>query len=109
MEGEQIIPEEWIEASFTAYSEINDVDQFTGHGYLWWLDSENQPTSQWAVRSRGQFIVVDRENKISLALMNNTGTSPLGVFWYRNFNGGEEPHSEARKIYEIVKSSVLNQ
>ncbi|ANC77453.1 hypothetical protein ABE65_011850 [Fictibacillus phosphorivorans] len=103
--GKQIIPKNWIEASFTSYSYINDVDQFTGYGYLWWLDKQKEGTLQWAVGSGGQYIVVDRERKITTILMNNTGTSPLGVFLNRLYSK-EEPYAGARKVYELAKRSV---
>lgn len=105
--NQQIIPNKWIDASFTAYSDVSGVDQFSGYGYLWWLDYNSQPKLQWAVGSGGQFIVVDRENKVTIAMMNNTGVSPLGTFLYRKFSGGEEKYSEAREIYKIISSDVL--
>ena len=103
----QVIPEKWIDASFEAYSEITDVDRFTGYGYLWWLEKQKDQTLQWAVGAGGQYVVVDRESKISLAMMNNTGTSPLGVFWYRTFDGGEEPYADVRDVFELAKNSIM--
>jgi CubicO group peptidase (beta-lactamase class C family) len=104
-ENNQIIPKQWVDASFIAYSEIGDVDKFTGYGYLWWLDHNMPQKLQWAVGSGGQFIVIDRENKITIAMMNNTGTSPLGVYLYKKFGSGEESYSEAREIYKIISSN----
>lgn len=104
---QQIIPEKWIEESFISYSEINDVEKFTGYGFLWWLDKQKDQTLQWAVGSGGQYIVVDRKNNLSLAVLNNTGTSPLGVFMYRTFDGNEVPYSEVRTLHRLANNQVL--
>lgn len=104
--GMQIIPKEWIDESFEAYSEIRYVDWFTGYGYLWWLDYNASPKLAWAVGSGGQFIIVDRVNKISMAMMNNTGRSTLGVFLYNTFSKSEETYAEAAEMYNIILGSL---
>ncbi|UOY92420.1 beta-lactamase family protein [Ectobacillus sp. JY-23] len=101
--GKQIIPKTWIDKSFTAYSTIEDVDQFTGYGYLWWLEDNNK--LQWAVGAGGQFIIVDRANKLVVAMMNNTGTTPLQVFLYRQFSK-EETYAKARSIHHLAKKEI---
>jgi len=103
----QIISKEWVDKSFIDYSKIENVDSFSGYGYLWWLDYNVKPKLQWAVGSGGQFIIVDRENKITIAMMNNTGTSPLGAFIYKKLGGKESSYSEAKEIYEIITKNMI--
>lgn len=102
----QIIPKKWIDQSFSSYSTISDVDKFSGYGYLWWLDYNRTPKLQWGVGSGGQFLIIDRENKITIATMNNTGTSPVGVF-LNGLLGKEGTYAKAREIHDIIIESSL--
>lgn len=100
-EEKEIIPSQWIEASSTAYSSIEEVDQFTGYSYLWWLDPVSQPPLMWGVGSGGQFLIVDRKNNLAVAMLNDTGTSPLSSAAYRFF-GQESTYTEARNIHAVL-------
>lgn len=99
--GKEIIPNSWIEASSTPYSSIKDVDQFTGYGYLWWLEPASKHPLIWGVGSGGQFLIVDRKNNMAIALLNDTGTSPLSSAAYRFF-GQESTYTEARNIHAVL-------
>lgn len=99
--GRSVIPIKWVEESTMAYSKISDVDRFSGYGYLWWLESNSKNPLLWGVGSGGQFLIVDRKNNLSIALLNDTGTSPLSTLTYRWF-GQESTYAEARAIHRLL-------
>jgi CubicO group peptidase (beta-lactamase class C family) len=50
-DGLQIIPEDWIERSFTSYSDTGMGGSASGYGYLWWIGTADGAGSN-AVRVR---------------------------------------------------------
>lgn len=95
--GKQVISPLWIEKSLKEYSQTEG--EFQGYGYLWWLD-KNQDLA-WAVGSGGQYIVVDRKENCSYAIMNQTGNSPFGVFWFRTFVHDEVTYQDVREVIDV--------
>lgn len=100
----QIIPGEWVDETFTVYSEVFNVEKFTGYGYLWWIKDDIKPQQFWAVGSGGQFILVDRDNHLVISMMNNTGTSPVGVKLYQMMGKKESTYQEVVDIYSALVS-----
>lgn len=77
-DGEQVIPESWIEESTTSYS---DAGSSGGYGYLWWVEVdgkhfsgiENASSGMFSARGyRGHMIVVVPE--IDLVLVHRVDT-----------------------------------
>jgi CubicO group peptidase (beta-lactamase class C family) len=69
-QGEQVVPQEWIEASVTArftFSETRQGD--VGYGYAWWIPNEAHAAGAFAARGWGaQEIVVIPERDMVVAV-----------------------------------------
>ncbi|MEM7365002.1 MAG: serine hydrolase [Pseudomonadota bacterium] len=77
-EGQQIIPREWLQRSFMAYSE-NVRGEGVGYGYLWWL----MPGGViMATGTGGQKLWLDPDRKLLIATRVDTGDGfSRGVWW----------------------------
>ncbi len=95
--GEEIIPEEWIIESTQSYSET-PYEEFR-YGYLWWI---HKPADViMAMGSGGQFLIVDENNNLSIAIKKDTGISILGMLMYRFFDN-EVKTSTAIEIHKLL-------
>lgn len=102
--GKEIVSEEWVVESTTAVSKAPvdaDLNDFIcqGYAYLWWVDLE--ANTFWANGAYGQFLIVDRERNLVIALRNNSGSSAAGMIenMIKNEYEGEE---SAKFFYELV-------
>ena len=77
-EGEQIIPREWLQRSFTAYSE-HVRGEGVGYGYLWWLMPDGVIM---ATGTGGQKLWLDPARKLMISTRVDTGDGfSRGVWW----------------------------
>jgi CubicO group peptidase (beta-lactamase class C family) len=96
---EQIVPSAWIEESTAPISDTSEFvedDAIYDHfGLLWWVDADTGRV--WASGSGGQFLIIDRPNKLATVVRNNTGASIPGRLWYTMAHVEDEDRaSEAR-------------
>ncbi|URN12412.1 beta-lactamase family protein [Streptomyces radiopugnans] len=79
-QGRQVVPREWVERTLARHSPVGYSDVYDGYGLLWWTDSERRLV--WADGSGGQLVAVDPARRAAVVSLNDTGRSPLGVWWY---------------------------
>ncbi|MFC2169618.1 serine hydrolase domain-containing protein [Acidobacteriota bacterium] len=72
--GDQIVPEDWIEQSTKAHSEdLGQFDHKGGYGYLWWIgDSIFEQKMYYASGSGGQRIIILPEEELVIVHLVNT-------------------------------------
>ena len=71
--GEQIIPQPWIEESTTAYSEVNPQASPTlSYGYMWWIRADG---SYYAQGTGGQRLYIDPSRQIVISHRTDTCTT----------------------------------
>lgn len=98
----QVIPEHWVAESTRAYSAVNDMDPFTGYGYLWWIDSDGYV---WADGWGGQFMLVDARRHQVLVARNDTGRSLLQMGWFVLFDG-DGWRSHQQRLHALMVEAV---
>jgi len=101
-DGAQLIPQSWIEETFTVHSNV-PYGIWDGYGMLWWYKTNSN--TWWGLGSGGQRLVVDLVRKTSIVLMNNTGQSYLGRLLYRTFSR-PAPNWEAFAVHEVVSGDT---
>ena len=76
--GVQVVPESWINASLTSYSDIKDHGTtINGFGYIWWLY-----LAEGLVRTDGygeHLMIIDPARNLTLVERNFTGNSYLST------------------------------
>ncbi|MEC7764542.1 MAG: serine hydrolase [Pseudomonadota bacterium] len=78
-QGQQIVPADWIEQS-TAPTAPTDAGA-SNYGYQWWLPSDPQPGEVFAIGVYGQYIWIDREQDVVIAVNSaDRGFTEPGVF-----------------------------
>lgn len=80
--GEAVVSEAWVEESTRRVSDVRALvpdSPYASYGYLWWIDDEGDV---WAEGSGGQYIHVDRAERLVTVTRNNTGSSIPGRLWY---------------------------
>ncbi len=94
----QVIPKTWIEQSFQSHSIVTQPRPFDGYGYMWWLDSKADVA--WADGWRGQYMIVDRKNKLVIVSRNDTGRNLLTHTWAVLFgqDGYRDHHQYLHKL-----------
>lgn len=77
--GQQIVPEDWIEAS-TAPTAPTDPGA-RKYGLQWWLPADARPGEVFAIGVYGQYIWIDRENDVVIAVnAGDRGFQDTGVW-----------------------------
>lgn len=64
--GQQIVPQQWVDASTTASANTNAGQ--IGYGYQWWIPVGSQPGQFMARGIYGQYIYIDRINNVVIAV-----------------------------------------
>lgn len=100
----QIVSNEWIRESTTAYTTKLDESMwpFDGYGYLWWLDNDNRTI--WADGFGGQFLLVDTTRNLAISQRNFTGNSLItsGLFLLQKQKHGGRRH--LMHIHDVIKA-----
>lgn len=102
--GQQIVSEAWVNESTQPYSKDSGGNEPCDmYSYLWWNDTQHQ--TYWASGWGGQFMIVDRKNKLVVVSRNDTGRSLLsqGLFMWRGKQGFRSHH---QRLYEMMKEAV---
>ena len=87
--GEQIIPQTWIEASTTAYSEANPQASPTlSYGYMWWIRGDG---SYYAQGTGGQRLYIDPIRQLIISHRTDTCTT------------GEAYHPKAFEVNRLIE------
>ncbi len=100
-QGTQIVSENWVKESTTPYSKDSGGNEPCDmYSYLWWNDTKNQ--TFWASGWGGQFMIVDKANKLVVVSRNDTGRSKIqqGLFMWKGKQGFRSHH---QKLYEMMK------
>jgi CubicO group peptidase (beta-lactamase class C family) len=100
--GKQIIPKEWVAESIVPYSEATyneNVTGIEGYGYLWWISPSTG--TAWGSGSAGQHLIIDRKNRLTIAMLNTRGASKLSRLLYP-YVGKFSDESEAIEIRNTV-------
>jgi CubicO group peptidase (beta-lactamase class C family) len=94
----QVLPAQWIEQSFQRHSVVEQPRPFDGYGYMWWLDSKADVA--WADGWRGQYMIVDRANKLVVVSRNDTGRNVVTHGWAVLFgrDGYRDHHQHLHKL-----------
>ncbi|MEO1437567.1 MAG: 6-aminohexanoate hydrolase, partial [Bacteroidota bacterium] len=71
-EGQQLLSEEWVEASFTKYGPLLNVRDQNQYGYLWWHHTYqvgDHKIESWEARGAGgQYICVMPDLEVVMAI-----------------------------------------
>ncbi len=100
-QGTQIVSENWVKESTTPYSKDSGGNKPCDmYSYLWWNDTKNQ--TYWASGWGGQFMIIDKANKLVVVSRNDTGRSKIqqGLFMWKGKQGFRSHH---QKLYEIMR------
>lgn len=100
-QGTEIVSKNWVKASTTPYSKDSGGNEPCDmYSYLWWNDTKNQ--TYWASGWGGQFMIIDKANKLVVVSRNDTGRSKIqqGLFMWKGKQGFRSHH---QKLYEIMK------
>lgn len=100
-QGTQIISENWVKDSTKPYSKDSGGNEPCDmYSYLWWNDTKNQ--TYWASGWGGQFMIVDKANKLVVVSRNDTGRSIIqqGLFMWKGKQGFRSHH---QKLYEMMR------
>lgn len=98
--GKQVLNKTWIDESVQPYSEVVEKDNapLDHYGYLWWLDADTG--NYWATGWGGQFMCVDRKNKLVTVSRNDTGRTLIqkGLFMWKGKQGFRDHHEYLHKL-----------
>ena len=64
--GDQIIPREWVDESWTTHMDAGTLQP--GYGYQWWIDGEG---AFMALGYRGQYLIVDPAENLVVVFVSN--------------------------------------
>lgn len=101
-QGTQIVSENWVKESTTPYSKDSGGNEPCDmYSYLWWNDTKNQ--TYWASGWGGQFMIIDKANKLVVVSRNDTGRSKIqqGLFMWKGKQGFRSHH---QKLYEMMRN-----
>lgn len=104
-QGTQIVNENWVKESTTPYSKDSGGNEPCDmYSYLWWNDTKNQ--SYWASGWGGQFMIIDKANKLVVVSQNDTGRSLIqqGLFMWKGKQGRRSHH---QKLYEMMRDMKI--
>jgi CubicO group peptidase (beta-lactamase class C family) len=101
-QGKQIVSEAWVNESTKPYSMIpaGGPREFDSYSYLWWNNTKDNTFSAdgWG----GQFMLVDKTNKLVVVSRNDTKRSLIGQGLYM-WLGKEGYRDHHQKLYEMMK------
>jgi CubicO group peptidase (beta-lactamase class C family) len=91
--GRRVIPADWIDRSAFPASIVGPPltePPFDAYGLSWWLDPRkgDMVAAGWG----GQFLFVGRQDGLSVALLNDTGTTVGRWLWFRMFGSAAGGH-----------------
>ncbi len=97
----RIVSAEWIDRSTTAYSST-ESPFYDGFGYSWWLNSELNAVlaDGWG----GQYMLVDREQDLTLVTRRDTGNSILGFLVFNGLKKQGHP-ADIQKLYKLMQQA----
>ncbi len=101
--GQRLLSGAWVDESTLPYSAVGrgnkPLDSFA---YLWWNDTKQN--TFWADGWGGQFMLVDRKNKLVVVSRNDTGRSLLGqgLFMWLGKQGYRDHHQH---LYGLMKQA----
>lgn len=103
-QGKQILPKSWVKESTKPASVIPTGNkQFNMYSYLWWNDTNLNTYSAdgWG----GQFMLIDRANKIVIVSRNDTKRSLIGkgLYLWLGKDGYRDQHQQ---LYIMMKDAV---
>ena len=107
--GRQVVPEVWVETSTMPVSlqpedsDLLENELMEGYAYLWWVDTDED--TFWADGSGGQFLIVDQQNDLVVALRNNTGLSTASYLLY-NATERFEDNIQGHEVYKLIRSKI---
>lgn len=95
----RIVSADWIDRSTTAYS-ATEGPFYDGFGYSWWLNSELDAVMAdgWG----GQYMLVDRDQDLTLVTRRDTGNSILGFLVFSGFKKQGHP-ADIQKLYKLMR------
>lgn len=102
--GKQIVSENWVIESTKPFSkDPGGNEPMDMYSYLWWNDTKNE--TYWASGWGGQFMTVDKKNKLVIVSRNDTGRSLIGkgLFMWKGKQGFRSHH---QKLYEKMKLAL---
>lgn len=82
--GREVIPQAWIQRSATPLSNVGPPltgAPFESYGLSWWLDPVKG--DMVAAGSGGQFLFVGRWDGLTVAILNDTGTTVARHLWHK--------------------------
>ncbi|ACV25518.1 serine hydrolase domain-containing protein [Kangiella koreensis] len=102
--GKQVVSKEWIEKSTYPYSATNNYF-YDGFGYSWWLNSEINAVAAdgWG----GQYMLINREQGLTVVTRRDTGNSMLGFLIFIGFKKQGHP-ADIQKIYKQMLEIIEN-
>lgn len=111
--GEQVVPEPWIEQSLNKYSEFTGNlakmnAPYDAFAFSWWIEKESNTI--WADGYGGQFLCIDRKNNLVVLQRNFTGNSLMssGLF-LMNKNRDNNPKSDLMHVYAVILKNLENE
>lgn len=104
--GKQIITKAWVEESTNPISFCGKGNEpLNMYSYLWWNDTLNQ--TFWATGWGGQFLLVDKKNKLVVVSRKDTKRSAIGkLLFIINPKQGFRIHHQ--KLYELIKIATAS-
>jgi CubicO group peptidase (beta-lactamase class C family) len=103
--GKQILSKTWIDESVQPYSEVLEKENapLDHYGYLWWLDLDTG--NYWATGWGGQFMCINRKNKLVTVSRNDTGRTLIqkGLFMWKGKQGFRDHHEY---LHNLVASDL---
>jgi CubicO group peptidase (beta-lactamase class C family) len=104
-QAKHIVNKSWIEESVQPYSEVNEKENapLDHYGYLWWLDIDTG--NYWATGWGGQFMCIDRKNRLVTVSRNDTGRTFIqkGLFMWKGKQGFRAHH---QYLHDLVLSGM---
>jgi CubicO group peptidase (beta-lactamase class C family) len=104
--NKQVVSESWINKSLGDYTEFTTEQRernypYDAFAYSWWID-KNYNTI-WADGYGGQFLCIDRKNKLVVLQRNFTGNSLIssGLF-LMNKNRDNNPKRDLMHVYNLI-------
>lgn len=110
--NKQLVPKSWIDKSLNDFTEFSDDvaemnAPYDAFAYSWWIDKDNNTV--WADGYGGQFLCINRENKLVVLQRNFSGNSLLssGLFLI-NKERDNNPKSDLTYVYNLLLHHIEN-
>ena len=103
--GKQIVPEDWIELSTSAISQLPEDHWYSASGYIWWLDEKHGTI--WTDGYGGQFMIIDPERRLVVSQRTFTGNSLLSTgLWLLSASASRHHPKNIQHIYEEIAEAL---